>query len=102
MKTPPSQFLPALGIGIVLTGTLCVGAFVAHNAGAESIARVLFWPNTLLQELVPLHNIGTSAKPLYEGTPLNFLAYVASFPLALAAYSAIAYVALVKRARHET
>jgi hypothetical protein len=92
----------ALGIGIVLTGALSGGAFLAHNAGAEPIARVLFWPNTLLQELVSPHNIGTPTQPLYEGTPLNFLAFLASFPLGLLAYSVVAYVGLAKRARHET
>jgi hypothetical protein len=102
MNSRLSLFASALGIGVVLTSALAVGAFMAHKAGAETIARVLFWPNTLLQELVPPHNVGTPAQPLYEGTPLNFLAFLASFPLGLLAYSVVAYVGLAKRARHET
>ena len=86
----------------MLTGALSVGAFLAHSAGAEPVARLLLWPNTLLQWLVPVHNVGIPAQPLYEGTPLNFLAFLASFPLALSAYSVIAYFGLVKRSRHET
>jgi hypothetical protein len=44
--------------------------------------------------LIPAPNIGTLDHPLYEGTPLNFLAYLASFPLAVIFYAFVAYLFL--------
>ena len=44
-----------------------------------------------MQSLVPLHNIGTTAHPLYEGTPLNIAALFVSFPVAVLVYGTAAY-----------
>ena len=52
------------------------------------------WPNTLLQHLAPAPNIGMPDHPLYEGTPLNFFAFLVSFPFAVVVYAAVAYVCL--------
>ena len=84
----------ALLIGLVLTAGLLGLSFVADDAGLDSLASVLLWPNTLLQSLAPLGNIGTPERPIYEGTPLNFLAFFASVPLGFAVYTAAAYVIL--------
>jgi hypothetical protein len=54
----------------------------------------LLWQNTLLQGFAPLGNMGTPEHPIYEGTPLNFLAFLASIPLSIIIYSLVAYAAL--------
>jgi len=97
-----SQTLLALGLGLVLTAGLATAAYLLHRAGAEGIARALFWQNTLLQSLIPLHNIGTLEKPVYEGTPLNYLAFLATFPIGFIVYSVIAYVGLSRRTHNDT
>jgi hypothetical protein len=93
------RLIPALLIGLLLTGGLFGLSLLAANAGLESLARGLLWPNTLLQGLAPLGNIGTPERPIYEGTPLNFLAFLASIPLGLVIYTAAAYVILGWRGR---
>lgn len=84
----------AIAIGVVVTLTLLGLAFAADAAGHHGIASALFWHNSLLQSLMPLNNIGTAAHPVYEGTPLNFLAFCASIPLGVFIYGVTAYVAL--------
>lgn len=84
----------AIVIGIAVTLALLGLAFAADAVGHPGIARALFWNNGILQSLVPLNNIGSVAHPVYEGTPLNFLAFCASIPLGFVIYGAAAYVAL--------
>ena len=84
----------AAAFGVLLTLLLLAFAVAANAAGHDDVARVLFWPNGFLQGLVGRHNIGTPEDPFYEGTPLNFLAYVASIPFGFVVYGAIAYVAI--------
>jgi hypothetical protein len=88
------RILFAIIIGLAVTAAT---AAVAFAMSSESVREVMFWPNTLLQHLVPAPNIGTPERPLYEGTPLNFLAFLASFPFAVIVYSLIAYVFLRRR-----
>ncbi len=38
--------------------------------------------------------MGSPEHPVYEGTPLNFLAFLASVPLGIVIYSVMAYAAL--------
>jgi hypothetical protein len=85
------RILLAIVIGVFVT---IVTAAVALALSSESAREVLFWQNTVLQSLVPASNIGTPDHPLYEGTPLNFLAFVVSFPFAVVVYGAVAYVFL--------
>ena len=66
-------------------------SYLADQAGASILAKILLWPNSLLQSFSPLYNIGTAERPIYEGTPLNFIAFVASFLLAVVVYGAAAY-----------
>jgi hypothetical protein len=97
--------LPLLAIGIGITVTLfgVAGSYLAFRAGAQSLSEILLWPNTLLQNLVPvvygLPNVGTPELPLYEGTPVNILAFFISFPLAIFVYSIVAYAFLRWRGR---
>jgi hypothetical protein len=82
----------AAAFGILFTLLLLAFALAAFAAGHDDIARVLSWPNGLLQSVVGLNNIGTPEHPVYEGTPLNFLAFVASIPLGFVVYGACAYL----------
>jgi hypothetical protein len=81
----------ALAVGLLLT---IVTAAVAAALSSESVRELIFWPNTVLQSLVPAPNIGTSHHSVYEGTPLNFAAFVASFPFAVVVYGSLAYAVL--------
>src|SRR5438034_8669481 len=95
--------LLAFGIGVLITAITATVAFVPNWDSAESVREAIFWPNTLLQNLVPvvygLPNIGTPDHPLYEGTPVNILAFFISFPLAIFVYSIVAYIFLRWRRR---
>lgn len=41
-----------------------------------------------------MYNIGTAERPVMEGTPLSFLAFIASIPLSWLVYSIFAYICL--------
>jgi hypothetical protein len=92
--------LLAFGIGIVITALTVTLSYLALRAGSELVSEILFWPNTVMQSLVPIHNIGTPEQPFYEGTPLNIVAFMASFPLAVLLYGTAAYVFLRRRQRY--
>jgi len=96
----PLLILSAFGIGVLLTALTAALSYFASQAGAELASQILFWPNTLMQSLIPLHNIGTTAHPLYEGTPLNIAAFFVSFPLAVLVYGTAAYILLRRRQRY--
>jgi hypothetical protein len=89
----------ALGIGTLATAVTAALSYFAFQAGAELVSEILFWPNTLMQSPVPLHNIGTPENPFYEGTPVNIAAFFVSFPLGILVYSAVAYV-FVRRGQY--
>jgi hypothetical protein len=97
MKSRGVALLISLAVGVFLTLAFTGLAFYAYRAGAHQLANIFFWPNTLLQSLLPCNNIGTRENPLCEGTPVNILAYGASFPLSIAAYSLLAYVLIRRR-----
>jgi hypothetical protein len=84
----------AIAIGILATAVLIALSFVADSYGFTSLASGLFWQDSLLQGFAPLGNVGTAAHPLHEGSPLNFLAFLASIPFGVIFYSLVAYVAL--------
>ncbi len=88
------RILLAVVVGVVVTAALIGLAFAASSSGLDTLAKVLFWQNSLLQSLAPLGNIGTGEHPVYEGTPLNFLAFLASIPAGIIVYSFLAYWAL--------
>jgi hypothetical protein len=96
----PLLILSAFGIGVLFTALTAALSYFASQAGADLLSEILFWPNTLMQSLVPLHNIGTTAHPLYEGTPLNIVAFLVSFPLAVLVYGITAYIFLRRRQRY--
>jgi hypothetical protein len=91
MSRRRARILFAVVIGAIVTG---VTAAVAVANSSESVRELVFWPNTLLQYLVPAPNIGTAEHPFYEGTPLAFLAFLVSFPFAVIVYSLVAYAFL--------
>ena len=99
MESRAANLIAAVGVGIALTAAMEFAAYFVYDLGAEDLARTLTWANTLLQRAVPCNNIGTTAEPFCEGTPLNLLAYFASFPVSLAAYSVVAYGLVLRRVR---
>lgn len=98
----PLLILSAFGIGILVTALTAALSYFASQAGGELLSEILFWPNTLMQNVVPLHNIGTTVHPLYEGTPLNIAAFFVSFPLAILVYGTTAYIFLRRRQRYHS
>ncbi len=81
-------------VGVLLTLLLLACSFAANSAGHPDIARAVFWHNGLLQSLIPLHNIGSTEQPVYEGTPLNIIGFFASIPLGFVIYGVAAYSVL--------
>jgi hypothetical protein len=96
----PLLILCAFGIGVLVTALTAALSSFASQAGAELVSEILFWPNTFMQSLVPLHNIGTPAHPHYQGTLLNLAAFFVSFPLAVLVYGTAAYLFLRRRQRY--
>ena len=88
------RVLLAFGIGTLLTLFLLALAVLAGAYGMDRLASALFWQNTVLQAQAPLGNIGTEARPVMEGSPLNIVAFLASIPLGIVIYSSLAYVGL--------
>lgn len=89
--------LIATVIGIVVTLLLLALAFALDALGLEKVPHIVFWQNSLLQSLCPAPNIETPEHPVYEGTPLNFIAFIASIPLGFLVYGAAAYFILRSR-----
>ena len=92
------RVLLSLVCGTALTAITALAASVAYDASAEVVSRLLFWPNSVLQLAVPCNNIGTPAQRMCEGTPLNYVAFLVSFPLAVLVYSSLCYWWLRARA----
>ncbi|MEW9572682.1 hypothetical protein ABQJ54_13060 [Rhodanobacter sp. Si-c] len=88
------RILLAFAIGVLATAALFALSFAADSFGFTSLANGFLWQNTLLQSFAPLGNMGTPERPVYEGTPLNFLAFLASVPLGIVIYSVMAYAVL--------
>ena len=88
------RILLTIAIGVLATAALFALSFAADSFGFTSLSNGLLWQNTLLQGFAPLGNMGTPEHPIYEGTPLNFLAFLASIPLSIIIYSLVAYAAL--------
>jgi Na+-driven multidrug efflux pump len=80
-----------LAIGVLLTVVSFGSAELAGHFGAETIAQVLFWPNAMLQSAAPCVPVDVGTRTICEGTPLNVLALVTSFPLSVALYSVLVY-----------
>lgn len=97
MSPHSSTLLKAVVIGALLMSVSTAGAYVANSAGAELATKLLSWPNTLLQNTIPCVDIGSAERPLCEGTPLNFVAYLVSLFLGATVYAAIAYFWLLRR-----
>lgn len=102
MKSRVRALVVATGIGVSVLAVSYGAAFYAYEMGSEAAARVLSWPNSALQSLVPCIPIGEPEKGMCEGSPLNLLAYVASFPVGAVVYSAAAYFFLRRRSATST
>src|SRR5580693_2408104 len=93
------RVIQSIGIGIVATFAMIGLAFVVDDAGYEDFAQYLNWPNLLLQNLAPPHNIGTADHHFLEGSPLNVLAFYASIPFGTLIYGCVAFVTFRLRRR---
>jgi hypothetical protein len=99
MRSRGAVLLMALGAGVLLTAVLTLASYLSYKAGAQTLSTVLFWPNSLLQRAAPCIRVSAPEHSLCEGTPLNALAFIASFPISVVVYSAIAYV-IIRRCAH--
>src|SRR2546426_465650 len=97
MKSRARALVVATGIGISVLAASYGAAFYAYEMGLEAAGRVLSWPNIALQSLVPCIPIYEPDNGMCEGSPLNVLAFVASLPVGVVAYSAAAYFFLRRR-----
>jgi hypothetical protein len=83
------------GVALALFMDWC--AHVAYRSDAPLLAKILRWPNTLLEGLVPPTNIGSTEHPVFEATPVDVFLYLAGYPLGAIVYAAIAYVVFFRR-----
>ena len=97
VKHPALRIIVAIAIGVAITMAMAYASHVAWRNHAEIVSHVLLWPNTLLQTLVPLNNVNTTEHPVYEATPVNIVAYLASYPIGAVVYSMAAYFLLFRR-----
>ncbi len=97
-----SRKLFAFGIGVLATICLAGGAQITSRYGSEIVAQIPFWSNAVLQSALPCHQIGIPERPICEGTPLNFLALLASVPLSVLVCSVLAYIWLLRRSRRQS
>jgi hypothetical protein len=86
-------------LGAIATFALMGLSVIANECGYELASRIVFWQNTLLQSLVLPINIGYSEHAVYEGSPLNFLAFLASMPLGIVVYGIAAFTAMSQRSK---
>jgi hypothetical protein len=84
-------------IGALISAGLIGTAYLADMSGYKAFSGILFWPNTVLQDLMPCVPIEASRQYFCEATPLNLLAYIASFPISVAVYGAIAFAFIGRR-----
>jgi hypothetical protein len=84
--------MKAVGLGSVLTAIITGAACLAALQGAATLANILFWPNTLLQRVVPCVEFAPAPHGMREETPLNALMYWLSFPISAAIYTGLAYL----------
>jgi len=81
-------------IGVAITLLLLAVAFASDALGYLEASKVVFWQNSLIQSLVPLHNIRTTESPVYEATPVNYFAFIVSISVGFVIYGFITYCAL--------
>ena len=100
METPPrgassGQFKQAVMLGLALAIALFVFSGVALYFGFGKWARIIEWQASLFQSLVPAHNIGTVDQPVYEGTPVQLVAWYVGVILSAPLYIVVVYAALL-------
>jgi H+/Cl- antiporter ClcA len=96
MRTHKRTLL-ALGIAALITATSFAASIAASYLRFDSFASAFFWPNTLLQSFTPCVPLHTGNRTICEGTPLNDLAFVASFALSELTYSMVVFILLGRR-----
>jgi hypothetical protein len=91
------RFVTSLVLGALASAGLIGAARFADALGYKALSGILFWPNTVLQNLIACAPIQASPQHFCEGTPLNLIAYIASFPISVAVYSAITFAFIGRR-----
>ena len=71
-----------------------VAARELHSVTPSWFARTVLAPVPILVSLVPAPNIGTTKKPMYEGTPVHLAVALATLPLCAVVYTMLAYAVL--------
>jgi hypothetical protein len=70
-----SNFAKASEFGVAVTMLFFVATIVTSLSGHETVARALYWQDSLLQTIVPLHSIGLDSISLYASIPFGFIIY---------------------------
>ena len=84
---------------IISCAAVLLAARELYEVHPSAFARAVLAPVPWVVSLVPYHNMGTPERPVYEGTPLHFVAALAAVPLCAALYTAAGYclLTLVRR-----
>jgi hypothetical protein len=77
-----------------LIGVAPVLLAITQLRSGTAFSKLILWPAVLIGGLVPRHTIGTTDKPVYEGTPVDLLAAISGSVLSAILYSAIVYALL--------
>ena len=74
---------------------------IAVSLGPSLFTRIVLFPIPVIVGLVPAPNLGTANDPIYEGTPLHFLAVLGALALCAVIYTALFYAlfTLVRRTK---
>ena len=102
MAERKKRILISGALGFIFTTIFAFSAYYFYKHDNEIISSILFWQNTLLQSIVPMHNIGSAEKLLYMGTALNYFMFIASFPVGFIFYSLLAYWGLRRWVKNST
>jgi hypothetical protein len=86
-----NRYLLPLLLGVLITGTLFVIAYLAHRFDLDSLGRAFFWQHTFLEMLVPVGGSVTLGQSVYDSTRLHFFTALASFPVGILVYGCASY-----------
>jgi hypothetical protein len=96
MTSRTRRWLVAALIGC---GPVLFAARELQSPTPSYLTRTVLAPVPLVVSLVPLNNIGTPDRPVYEGTPAHAFLALASVPMCALIYTLVAYVMLLGASR---
>jgi hypothetical protein len=83
----------ALTIGGLVTIVSAVVSAATANSGHDTLAQLIYWPNTVLQHSVPCVPVAGRC----EGGPANVVAYFGSFAVGVLVYGVLCYLTCFRR-----